>query len=113
MIWNATLVAIGGALGSVLRFLTISVVGGPMATLLVNVAGSLVMGALVVTLRQSPLLMTGVLGGFTTFSAFSLDAVHLYQNGQAPQALLYVAASVLLSLLAVALGAALARGAIT
>ena len=112
MIWTLTQVAFGGALGSVLRFATISMVGGPWATVLVNVAGSLAMGALAVTLRQSPFLMTGVLGGFTTISAFSLDAARLYQNGQAMQALTYVAASVLLSLVAVALGAALARGAL-
>jgi CrcB protein len=64
-------------------------------------------------LALAPLLMSGVLGGFTTFSAFSLDALKLYQNGQPLQALLYVAASVLLSLIAVALGAALTRGALS
>ena len=70
------------------------------------------MGILYVTLsaRYAPLLMTGVLGGFTTFSAFSLDALKLSQT-QPLQALLYITASVLLSLIAVALGAALARGA--
>ena len=61
--------------------------------------------------RSHPLLMTGILGGFTTFSAFSLDALKLWQGGQPAQAALYVGLSVVLSLSAVALGAALARGA--
>jgi len=56
--------------------------------------------------------MTGVLGGFTTFSAFSLDALRLWQAGQTTQALAYIAASVTLSLAAVALGAALTKGAL-
>ena len=114
MIWLATQVALGGAIGSVLRYLTVSAVGGPVATFAVNVVGSLVMGVLFVTLatRLSPLLMTGVLGGFTTFSAFSLDALRLYEGGAPGQALLYIAGSVIFSLAAVALGAALARGAL-
>ncbi|MEI6097055.1 MAG: CrcB family protein [Alphaproteobacteria bacterium] len=114
MIWTLTQVAIGGALGSVLRYLTVAAIGAPVATAIVNVAGSLVMGALFVLLtpRLSPLLMTGILGGFTTFSAFSLDALKLYTQGQPVQALLYIAATVLFSLIAVAAGAALARGAL-
>lgn len=111
MIWTLTQVAIGGALGSVLRYVTVSAVGAPLATLAVNVAGSFVMGVLFILLASrtqlSPLLMTGVLGGFTTFSAFSLDTLKLWQSGQTTSALTYVAASVGLSLLAVALGAAL------
>jgi fluoride exporter len=116
MFWTLTQVAIGGAIGSVLRFLTVSAAGAPIGTLAVNVAGSLAMGVLFVLLSSrthlSPLLLTGVLGGFTTFSAFSLDALKLWQAGQTPQALAYVAASVLLSLAAVALGAALTKGAL-
>ena len=108
-------IAIGGAIGSVLRFLTLSVASAPVGTLIVNVLGSMVMGALFVILSSrpylSPLLMTGVLGGFTTFSAFSLDALKLWQAGQVLPALAFVCASVILSLIAVALGAALARGA--
>ena len=112
MIWLATQVALGGAIGSVLRYLTISVVGGPVATLAVNVLGSLVMGVLFVTLapRLSPLLMTGVLGGFTTFSAFSLDVLRLWENGQAVAAGGYAAGSVVLSVMALVAGAALMRG---
>lgn len=107
-------IAIGGAIGSVLRYLTITAVSAPIGTLIVNVLGSLVMGVLFVVLssRLHPLLMTGILGGFTTFSAFSLDALKLWQGGQVLPALVYVCASVILSLIAVALGAALAREAL-
>ena len=108
-------VAVGGAIGSVLRYLMVVAVSAPLATLVVNVLGSFAMGILFITLATrtslSPLLMTGVLGGFTTFSAFSLDVLKLWDGGQTLQAMLYVLASVILSLIAVALGAALARGA--
>ena len=115
MILTLTQVAIGGAIGSVLRYLMVVAVGTPIATVAVNMAGSFAMGVLFITLATrtslSPLLMTGILGGFTTFSAFSLDALKLWEGGQTLQAGLYVLASVILSLVAVALGAALARGA--
>ncbi|MEY4696925.1 MAG: fluoride efflux transporter CrcB [Pseudomonadota bacterium] len=119
MIWTLAQIALGGAIGSVARYLTVlgagrvMGTGWPFGTLLVNVAGCLAMGALYVLLAQraalSPLLMTGILGGFTTFSAFSLDAMKLWDAGQGAQAMAYVAASVILSLAAAALGAALAR----
>lgn len=116
MFWTLSQVAVGGAIGSVLRYLCVAAFGAPLATLLVNVLGSFVMGVLFVVLisrtQLSPLLMTGILGGFTTFSAFSLDALKLWQAGQPAQAALYVGASVISSLLAVALGAALAKGAL-
>lgn len=73
------------------------------------------MGALVVVLlhfgsnRYAPLLMTGLLGGFTTFSAFSLDAVTLYERGDLTLAAGYVMASVVLSLAALFAGLSLAR----
>jgi len=112
MFWTLTQVALGGAIGSALRFLTLVAVGAPLATLFVNVAGSFAMGVAFVLLsgRLAPVVMTGVLGGFTTFSAFSLDALKLWDAGHIPQAAGYVLASVLLSLAAAALGAALARG---
>jgi fluoride exporter len=113
MILTLIQVAIGGAIGSVLRYLTTLVVSAPVGTVVVNLAGSFAMGVLFVVLAGraplSPLLMTGVLGGFTTFSAFSLDAMKLWQAGQTTAALAYVGGSVILSLAAVALGAALAR----
>jgi fluoride exporter len=108
-------VALGGAIGSVLRYLAVTATGAPIGTLIVNVLGSFVMGVLFVVLSArsglSPLLMTGVLGGFTTFSAYSLDTLKLWQAGQILPALAYAGGSVILSLIAVATGAALAKGA--
>ncbi len=124
MLTNLIQVAIGGALGASARYLTSVAAmrflgpGFPWATLTVNVLGSFLMGALVVAMahlggtRLAPLLMTGLLGGFTTFSAFSLDALTLWERGQAVQAGLYVAASVGLSLAAIVLGMALMRAAV-
>ncbi|MEN9061627.1 fluoride efflux transporter CrcB [Ponticoccus litoralis] len=115
-------VAIGGALGASARYMTgvamarLMGKGFPWATLTVNVVGSFAMGALVVLLahlggnRWAPLLMTGVLGGFTTFSAFSLDVVTLYERGQTGAAAGYVAVSVLASIAALFAGMSLARG---
>lgn len=115
-------VAIGGALGAVLRYLSVSQAtawfgaGFPFGTLFVNVLGSFVMGLAAHLLVRdgailpiSPMIMTGILGGFTTFSAFSLDAVRLYENGQTGAATLYVLGSVLLSISALVAGLALAR----
>ena len=98
------LVALGGAAGSVLRYL-VSVgslalfgAGFPWGTLAVNVAGSAAIGALAGAGLEGQarlLLVTGFLGGFTTFSAFSLEAVGLWERSP-PLAIAYVAASVLL-----------------
>ncbi|KAF0116325.1 MAG: CrcB protein [Rhodobacteraceae bacterium] len=107
------LIALGGAAGSVLRYLMVSAIGAPLGTAAVNVVGSFAIGVLFVLISRADwqmFLMTGVLGGFTTFSAFSLDAVKLVEQGQMLQAALYVLTSVGLSLIAVALGVALARG---
>jgi CrcB protein len=106
-------IAIGGALGSVLRHLGVVALGAPWGVAVVNVAGSFAIGVLYVLLSSrtalAPALMTGLLGGFTTFSAFSLDTLKLWEAGQPAQAVLYVATSVLLSLAAVAAGVSLAR----
>ena len=112
-------VAVGGALGASARYLTgqafvrLMGVGFPWGTFAVNVIGSFAMGLAFVLLTQngkfSPLLMTGVLGGFTTFSAFSLDAVSLYDRGEMGLAALYVIASVVLSIAALIAGIWLAR----
>lgn len=122
MIQTLTLVAFGGAIGAALRFLAnvgalrLLGPGFPVATLFVNVAGSFLMGLLFVTLaekgsgRLAPFVLTGVLGGFTTFSAFSLDTLALVEQGQGGAALIYVAASVGLALVAVVAGLALGRG---
>ena len=121
MIGTLIQVALGGALGAVSRYLTgiaalrLTGHGFPWGTLTVNVVGSFLMGLLVVGLahlggnRFLPFLMTGFLGGFTTFSAFSLDAVSLYEKGATGQAASYVLASVVLSLGALLLGLILAR----
>ena len=110
-------VAIGGALGATCRYATYRVM--PLAwsaTLLVNVAGSFAMGLLAALLAHrlgnawAPFLLTGVLGGFTTFSAFSLDVLTLWERSQGAMALAYVGLSVLLSLAAVMAGLALGRG---
>lgn len=122
MIQTLLTVAAGGAIGSSLRYLVnVSAMrlfgpAFPWATLTVNVIGSFLMGALVVwfanrdLMRLAPFLMTGVLGGFTTFSAFSLDTVTLWQRGEATTAMLYVAASIILSLAALLAGMATVRG---
>lgn len=113
MFQTLPLIALGGAIGSVLRYLMVTAVGAPVGTLAVNVLGSFAIGVLFVLLGARDgwqlFLMTGVLGGFTTFSAFSLDTLKLVQTGQTLQAAAYVGASVALSLAAVALGVALMK----
>ena len=114
-------VALGGAVGATARYgvnrAAMAAIGPgfPWATLIVNVVGSFLMGALAVILSRlgnawAPLLMTGLLGGFTTFSAFSLDALTLWQRGAHVAGSAYVAASVGLSLIAIVAGLAFARG---
>lgn len=114
-------VAFGGALGASLRYLTnvgttrAFGTGFPVGTLTVNIVGSFVMGVIVVVLARkggniyAPFLMTGVLGGFTTFSAFSLDTLTLFERGETGLAGLYVGVSVALSLAAIAAGVLIAR----
>lgn len=121
MIWTVLQVALGGALGASGRYLCgvaamrLLGPGFPWATLFVNVMGSFVMGVLVVVLahfggtRYAPFLTVGVLGGFTTFSSFSLDAVTLYERGDVGLALLYVVGSVVISLMALSFGLILTR----
>ena len=116
-------VALGGAIGASARYLTNVATfryfgpGFPWGTVVVNVLGSFLMGLLVVVLAQlsgnrlAPLLMTGVLGGFTTFSAFSLDAVTLWERGEALHAFGYVAGTVSVSIAALVAGLFVARGA--
>ncbi len=91
----------------------------PWGTLTVNVVGSFIMGAIAAWLAakagegwSQPLrlfLTTGILGGFTTFSAFSLDAVLIWERGQAGLSLAYVTASVILSIAGLVAGLALVR----
>ncbi|GLQ27806.1 fluoride efflux transporter CrcB [Sulfitobacter pacificus] len=117
------LVAFGGALGAALRFLSgvavLRLTGPaefPVAIITVNVIGSFLMGVFVVVAAQrglthlSPFVMTGILGGFTTFSAFSLETVTLMERGAFGAAAIYVALSVVLSIVALMAGLWLARG---
>lgn len=113
------LVGIGGALGAMARFGFAGTIGRlwpmgfPLATLLINIIGSLLMGVLVGLLAKfTPawsnearlFLAVGVLGGFTTFSSFSLDTIVLIERGQIGSALLYVLLSVAVSVAGLYLG---------
>lgn len=116
-------VALGGALGSAARYLSMAAIGHwlgaafPWGTLAVNVVGSLVMGVLVEAsaLAWSPgpelraFLTVGVLGGFTTFSTFSLDVAYLAERQESGLAAIYVLASVVLSVMAVFVGMMIVR----
>ncbi|WP_299210900.1 fluoride efflux transporter CrcB [uncultured Tateyamaria sp.] len=123
MFSTLSLVALGGAIGASLRWLTgVAVLRAlgpsdfPLAIITVNVIGSFLMGVFVVAAAHrglthlSPFVMTGVLGGFTTFSAFSLETMTLIERGQVASASLYILLSVGLSVGALALGLILARG---
>jgi CrcB protein len=112
------LVALGGAIGSAARYgvglaaARVFGAGLPWGTLLVNVIGGFAMGLLAARVGSAEnarlLFGVGILGGFTTFSAFSIETVRLMQT-QIGMAALYVAASVILSVGACALGFALGR----
>lgn len=117
---NFLQVALGGAVGSAARY-GVNILAGrltalPLGTLLVNVTGCFAMGLLAAWLalrggqHLAPLLLTGVLGGFTTFSAFALDTLSLWERGAQATALAYVAGSVIISLAAVTAGLAVGRG---
>lgn len=115
---TAMLIFLGGGAGSVLRWLTglgaarLFGAGFPAGTLAVNLIGCFAMGVLARLLLAPEtggsetrfLLMTGLLGGYTTFSAFALDAAHLWMRDAGGAALFYVAISVLGSLSMVAFG---------
>ncbi len=115
-------VALGGAIGASLRFLLVAWAGRvapgfPWGTVAANILGSFAMGVLAVLLleraggasRLAPFLLTGLLGGFTTFSAFSLDLVSLVERGRGLAALGYAGMSVLLSVAALLAGLRIGR----
>lgn len=123
MFSTTLLVALGGAIGAAARFLTgaglLRLLGPqefPLAIIAVNVLGSFAMGLFVVLAAHkglshlNPFVMTGVLGGFTTFSAFSLEAVTLMERGQIGLAGVYVGLSVAGSIAGLMAGLWLARG---
>lgn len=119
------IVFVGGGFGSALRYVVnlafLAALGPafPWGTVTVNVAGSAIMGvvATLAAAHWTPgagdgwrlFLMTGILGGFTTFSAFSLDTQVLVQRGDTGAAVLYVAGTVILSVAALALAALATR----
>ena len=129
--WNVVLVFVGGGVGASLRYLTSLGVAAalrphthhdegvpredavlgllPLATLSVNVLGCLLIGLLIPVLAGKDehlrlVLIVGVLGGFTTFSAFGHETVTLQQSGHAAWAAVYVVVSVVLGIAAVLLG---------
>ena len=112
MFSNLLFVFVGGGIGSVLRYGINSIfslyVIGQLGTLLVNVLGSFLFG-IVVSIGQDRsdyfnlFLLTGLLGGFTTFSQFSFDVVTLQNNGNL-YSIIYILASVLLSISMAILG---------
>lgn len=120
---NMLLVALGGAFGSLCRYLVgtwaLRQFGPnfPWGTLTVNIIGSFTIGlASEIIIRRFGgslelrlLVITGMLGGFTTFSAFSLDFLALLERGSTMAAMAYVTSSVLISLVAVFAGLALGR----
>lgn len=115
---NLLLVAAGGAIGASLRHLSgvaalrIMGAGFPWGTFFVNVFGSFIMGLFIawmvkktgVSNEMRLFVATGILGGFTTFSAFSLDVANMIERGAMSSAFIYIAASVVISLVAVFIG---------
>jgi fluoride exporter len=123
--YSFLLVGAGGAIGAMARFGFASVIGRlwpmgfPLATLLINIIGSAAMGIFIgLMARWLPgwqsearlFIAVGVLGGFTTFSTFSLDTVALIERGELLQAGFYVLLSVVLCLIGLYLGLLVTRG---
>ncbi len=116
-------IALGGAAGAVSRFWLSSLVesfngsGFPLGTFAVNVLGSFLIGVLFIVFAEKlhlveqwrPILVVGFLGAMTTFSAFSLDALLLFEQGHYNTALFYIVSSVLLCLFAAFVGMQISR----
>jgi CrcB protein len=123
MFLNFLIVGMGGAIGSMLRYggsilsLKMGIHNFPWGTMTINILGSLCIGLIIGLLAHLQnwseevrlFAVVGLLGGFTTFSAFSLDTVLLFERGQYLYAGLYVAGSVLISIAATFLGLFLIR----
>jgi CrcB protein len=115
-------IALGGALGTLARFLldsALTVPAGhfPSTTLLINLSGSLAIGLLIPLVDKAsgraplvrPFLIVGVLGGWTTYSTFAVDATTLIKNGHPATSVLYLAATIFGGLACVLVGQTLAR----
>jgi CrcB protein len=123
MIKNILLVGLGGAAGSILRFLcqkwitSITSLSFPLGTFLVNITGCFLIGLFFsygtkqeyFSYNMQLLLMTGLCGGFTTFSAFTLESMGLIKEDKTGLFLLYIGGSVILGLLATWFGIKIAR----
>ena len=117
------IIAIGGALGSVARYAAVSYITPlfsyrfPIGTFIVNMSGSFLIGLAYVLLVEKAILpsewrlffITGILGGYTTFSAFSLEMLQMWQQGQVAQSIFYATSSVSLGLLFAYIGMLLAQ----
>ncbi|MEP7255045.1 MAG: fluoride efflux transporter CrcB [Ferruginibacter sp.] len=115
MIKNLLLVGLGGGIGSMLRYGTALLINTklfPYATLTVNIIGSFIIGIVfALTVKEEVLsqqwklfLATGICGGFTTFSAFSLENLGLLQSGKYGMAITYISLSIILGIIATFLG---------
>jgi fluoride exporter len=110
-------IAAGGVLGSLARYAVSGLGGWPWWTLVVNASGCLLIGVLMAVVRHRtaphpllrPFLGVGVLGGYTTFSAYAVDVQRLLVSGRSEVALAYFVVTPVLALLAVWLGSAAAR----
>lgn len=123
MLKTILFIGLGGAIGSIFRYLTHCITtkyfqsSFPLSTFLVNVIGSLLIGLFIGYLGKyfpdnHPLkffLIVGFCGGFTTFSSFALENYNLMQNNQQIMAYLYMAVSIILTIIAVGLGNYLAK----
>ena len=123
MLKTALIIALGGGLGSTLRYFTSIFVSKywssnfPLATFIVNSMGCLLLGFIIGLLEKNQLsdsrlkwfLVTGICGGLTTFSAFGMENYNLFQNNNSLLAFVYIAMSIVIGLLAIWFGIFLSK----